>query len=269
MGLNVSDITITSLETITAFDIVTGDYLFTLDELQNATIANTEDKQEITGKGGRKLSSIKRNKAVTISGANGMVSGGLFEVQTGGDFENKVTDVQWTDYQIVDGGKVILDFTAIGAAGNEIELYVRQSNGKHGAKLNQADSTTADNTFTYTAATKEITFSSNITDGTEVVAYYKRHIMADVLGNYSDNHSKKTKLYIDAFGEDKCANVYHIQFYVPKADFNGEFSIELGENQTVHNFEAESMAGVCGPMNQSGLLWTYTVMGAEAEDATE
>ena len=48
--MNIKDITITSLETITAFDVVTGNYRFTLDELQNATIANTQDTQEITGK---------------------------------------------------------------------------------------------------------------------------------------------------------------------------------------------------------------------------
>ena len=40
--MNINDITITSLELITAFDISTGGYLFTLDELQNATIANTQ-----------------------------------------------------------------------------------------------------------------------------------------------------------------------------------------------------------------------------------
>ena len=39
--MNINDITITSLETINAFDIVTGAYKFTLDELQNATIAQT------------------------------------------------------------------------------------------------------------------------------------------------------------------------------------------------------------------------------------
>ena len=74
--MNIADLTITSFETITAFDIATGNLKFVLDELQNATIANSQEKSDITGKGGRKLSSIKRNKAVTISGTNGMLSGG-------------------------------------------------------------------------------------------------------------------------------------------------------------------------------------------------
>ena len=79
--MNINDITITSLETINAFDFVSGEYKFTLDELQNAKIANTQEKTDITGKGGRKLSSLKKNKAVVVSGTNGLVSGGLLEVQ--------------------------------------------------------------------------------------------------------------------------------------------------------------------------------------------
>ncbi len=102
--MNISDIAITSLETITAFDFASGNYKFTLDELQNATIANTEDKTEITGKGGRKLSNLKRNKAVNISGSNGLVSGGMLEVQTGSKFETKSTEVLWTDYLTVKDG---------------------------------------------------------------------------------------------------------------------------------------------------------------------
>ena len=54
--MNINDLTITSLETITAFALGTGAYLFTLDELQNATIANTQETSDITGKQGRKLS---------------------------------------------------------------------------------------------------------------------------------------------------------------------------------------------------------------------
>ena len=51
--MNINDITITSLETINAFDIATGAFKFTLDELQNATIAQTQEKTDITGKQGR------------------------------------------------------------------------------------------------------------------------------------------------------------------------------------------------------------------------
>lgn len=261
--MNINDITITSLETINAFDIATGAYKFTLDELQNASISQTEEKSEITGKHGRKLANLKRNKAVTISGTNGMVSGGLLEMQTGSAFQNKATEVLWTDYLTVSSKKAATTYKAVGTTGAEIEaLYTKDANGAIDKELTQ-DSAAAAGKFTYDPTSKALAFD-DVADGTEIVVYYKRKITADVLDNDSETYSGKCALYIDALGEDKCANVYRIQFYIPKADFNGEFSLEMGENQTVHSFDAEALAGACGA---GGSLWTYTVFGANAADA--
>lgn len=261
--MNINDITITSLETINAFDIATGAYKFTLDELQNASISQTEEKSEITGKHGRKLANLKRNKAVTISGTNGMVSGGLLEMQTGSAFQNRATEVLWTDYLTVSNKKAATTYKAVGTAGAEIEaLYTKDANGAIDEELTQ-DSAVSAGKFTYDPTSKALAFD-DVADGTEIVVYYKRKITADVLDNDSETYSGKCALYIDALGEDKCANVYRIQFYIPKADFNGEFSLEMGENQTVHSFDAEALAGACGA---GGSLWTYTVFGANAADA--
>ena len=262
----INDITITSLETITAFDIATGAYHFTLDELQNAKIANTQEKTDVTGKAGRKLNSLKRNKGVVISGTNGLVSGGLLEVQTGSEFKSvDEAPIQWTDYLTIASDAATTSYKAVGTAGNEIEsVYIKNANGTLGEVLTQAEAA-AEGKFAYDPATKKITFVADAyEDGTEIVVYYTRNVKADVLENISDSYSEKCKLYIDAFGEDKCNNVYRIQFYIPRADFSGNFDFDLGENQTVHAFEAESLAGACG---SAGTLWTYTVFGANAEDA--
>lgn len=262
--MNINDLTITSLETIDGFDITTGAYLFTLDELQDATIQNSQDTQEITGKGGRRLANLKRNKSVTISGNNGMISGGLLEMQTGGTFENKATEVSWTDYLTVNASHAATtSWVAIGTAGAEItDVFVRNADGTRGDSLEQ-DTTAAAGKFSYAPATKTLQFHTDIAEGTEVVVHYKRKITADVLVNESDVYSKKCTLYVDALAEDKCANVYRVQFFIPKADFSGEFSIEMGDNQTVHAFEAESLAGACGA---GSFLWTYTVFGVNTAD---
>lgn len=226
----VNDITITSLETITLFDVVTGDYLCTLDELQNASIANTQEVSEITGRQGRKLANLKRNKAVTVSGANGMVSGGLLALQTGGKFENKNTQVMWTDYLAVGAeNKASTTYKAIGSAGSEIvDLYIKNADSTIGSRLEQTDSEAESGKFTYSPETKELQFFTDVAEGTEIVVYYMRQIKADVLTNQSDVYSGKATMYIDCFGEDKCANVYRVQFFIPKADFSGEFTLEMG-----------------------------------------
>ena len=262
--MNINDITITSLETITAFDVVTGQYLFTLDELQNATIEQSQEKTDITGKQGRKLNTLKRNKAVTISGNNGMVSHGLLEKQTGSNFESKVTKVMWTDYMTVLSGKATTAYTAVGTEGAEIiGLYIKNSDGTLGSELEQ-DSSATSGKFTYAPETKELSFYSDIEDNTEIIAYYERNIDASVLTNMSDTYSGKAELYVDALGEDKCANIYRVQIHFPKADFDGEWSFEMGDNQTIHQFSADALSGACGTR---GEFFSYTVFGEKAEDS--
>lgn len=276
----VGDYLITSLETITGFGIGTGNFLFALDELQNGSIANTEETSDITGKAGRKLAKLKKNKGATVSATNGMLSGGLLEAQTGGAFENKATEVMWTDYLTVDTNhKATTSYKGIGTAGAEIiSLYLKDSNGVATTGLVQGNAAAAatagdatanppvaatPQTFAYNPNTRELSFDSNVTAGTEIVVCYKRKIQADVLSNDSDKFAVKCTLYVDALGEDKCGNIYRLQFYFPKADVSGEFSFDLGDNQTVHAFEAEALAGACG---QGSQLWTYTVFGANAAD---
>lgn len=262
----IADIALTSLETITCFDITTGAYLFQLDELQSANISQSEEKVDITGRQGRKLASIKRNKAVTVSGSNGLVSTGLWERQTGSEFSvDTAAEVAWTDYLTVASAAAATTWKAIGDTGAEIEnLYIKNSDGTLGQKLEQASAAAAGK-FTYDPSTKALGFYTDVEDGTEIVVFYKRKITASVLANASDKYSGKCTMYIDAIGEDTCANVYRVQICIPKADFSGEFSFDMGDNQTVHSFEAEALAGSCGG---NGEFFTYTIFASNAEDVT-
>ena len=263
--VKISDLAPVSLETITAFTIGEESYLFTMDELQNASLAQGQEKIDITGKQGRKLTSLKRNKTLTISGSNGMLSAGMLEMQTGSKFENKVAEVMWFDYLTVSSDAATTTYKAVGTVGNEIpEILVKDKDGIVVKVLTQSDAV-AEGKFTYDPATTAIACNAGeVADGVEIVANYKRNIQASVLENMSDVYSGKATLYIDLLAEDKCANVYRVQIKVPKADFNGEFTLEFGDNQTVHNFEAEGLAGSCGA---GGQLWSWTVFGANAEDA--
>lgn len=267
MNVNVKDLMITGVETITAFDMA-GSYKWTLDELQSAKIANTEDKADITGKQGRKLGSLKRNKAVTVSGTSGLVSAGLMETQVGRAFSNKETRVMYPDYLTVNNNEAETSFIATGTQGNEIaEVIVKDSNGLQIKTLNQVASaeTLKTGEFTYNPSNKKITFyASDIADGTEIVVYYYRTIQANVLENLPDNYSEKLELFVDFFAEDLCSNVYRAQIRIPKADFSGNFDFDFSDNQTVHAFEAESIAGACS--GNKAPLWTYTVFGVDTDD---
>lgn len=261
MNINISDITLTGIETISAFHITEGHLLFTLDELQDAKVGQSQEKSDITGKQGRKLGSLKKNKAVSISGTSGIVSAGLMELQTGCEFQRNVeTEVMWTDELDVTDDIAHTTNTAVGTLGNELKaIYVKNDNGTLGEPLLQ-DAGVSAGKFTYDPATKTITMNpGEVADGKgRLVVFYKCKVTGSVLENLSDKYSEKCTLYVDATGEDVCGNIYHVQFYIPKADFDGNFELAMGDSQTVQTFEAEALAGSCGT---NGSYWTFTVFG--------
>lgn len=264
MSVNVNDLSITSLETIMAFGINGGAHCFTLDELQNATISNSQDNTALTGKGGRTIGQLKRNKSVTVSGTNGMVSLGLVEAEVGSEGEHKTdAQVKYMDYLTVSSNGAETKFVAVGEEGNEIgEIVVKNADGTIKAKLTQ-DATAGEGKFAYNPSTKKITFAEGaLEDNTNIVAYYNRKVEGDVVSNISDNYSETLELYVDAIAEDKCHNQYHVQFYIPYADFTGSFDLAMGDTQTTQGFEATSLASACG--NGGTKFWDMTVFGVAA-----
>lgn len=255
------------MKEIDTIDVYTpaGSFLFTLDELQNSSINNTEETIDVTGKNGRRISRKKRNKAVSISGTNGILSSGLLALQTGGELtEDGQAIVEWVDYLTVSSGAAATNYKAIGTAGAEITaLFVKSPTSAVASQLTQ-DTEAAAGKFTYDPSTKALGFYTDVADGTDIIVYYKRKISATVLKNDSDKYSGQAMLYVTGLAEDKCANVYKVQFFFPKVDFSGEFSLDFGGDQTVHNFEATALAGACGAGSE---YYTYTIFGINEADA--
>lgn len=259
-----NDLIFKEINTIDVFDVTTGDFMFTMDELTNYSIAHTEEMQDVTGKNGRILSRTKRNKGITISGTNGVISAGMLALQLGGEYTNGNTTIMWTDYLTITSNEAATKYVAIGTSGAEIvSLLVKNTNNGIDTELEQA-ATAAAGKFTYAPGTKKLVFNAgDYADGTQIVVRYKRQISATVIKNDSDKYSGMAMMYVNGLAEDKCANQYRVQFYLPKVDFSGEFTIDFGDTQTVHNFEATAMAGACGA---GDTYYTYTVFGTTTAD---
>lgn len=256
MKVDVSKLVITEVAQITAFNAA-GELEFIMDEVQNGSIKNTQEKSDITGRNGRKIASLKKNKAVTVSATNGVLVGGALAAQTGTEVEQGTFKVRITDVMTVNSNKCSTSKTAVGTAGDEIgALYIKNANGSLGTKLEQ-DTAAASDKFTYDPATKEITVSG-IADGTEVVAFYDVEVDSARISNDSEKYSKVLKLYIDVVLQDSCDTEYAGQVIIQRADVSGEFELSLGGDNFAHSFEAESLAGGCtGSTN----LWDLIVYG--------
>lgn len=278
--VNVNDLSIKSLETLMTFGVNGGSFRFELDELQNTTLTNTEEKSNQTGRNGRTIGTLKKNKAVTVSGTSGMVSLGLMGAQVGSTAESKETTVKYPDYvtavskttgegeSAVTTVYALSSYKAVGTAGNEIGIiYVKNNSGIVVKTLKQDATASTTGKFAYDPESKEIAFYANdVKEGDNLTFYYKRKISADaVITNYSDNFSETLEVYVDFIAEDKCKNEYHGQIFMPYADFSGNFDLALGGDQTTHAFEATSIASACG--NKKSKLWDITIFGANVEDA--
>lgn len=271
MKINTENLTISSLDAMYGYDNA-GDLLFSIDEMQDCTIANTEEKTDITGRSGRKIASLKKNKAVTITGTNGLFSGDLLSVQTGTPIEkDTAAEVDWMEIATVNGNAAATEFKAIGVTGSELRVYRKNENGTKGTALEQVAEAPTANQFTYNPETKAIAFAADdVADGTEMIVTYRRKLAhVAIVSNLSDVYSTTCRLVIDATAKDTCDMVYHVQFQIPRADFSGNFDIAMGGDQVVQAFEASSLASTgCGTSSANkGKLWDMILFGDNTEDA--
>lgn len=253
--IDINKLSITEIDQITCFN--NADQLeFIMDEIQEGSINNTQEKSDITGRGGRKIGSLKKNKGVTVSATNGVLVGGALAAQTGSTVEHGKFKVRKPEIVVVKSNKATLTGTPVGTTGAEIGYaYIKNPSGSLGKSYEQ--NATADATGQFTYSDKELTFfAGDIPDGTEIAVFYDEEVTAAKISNDSEHYSKVLKMYIDVTCQDVCDNVYHGQFIINRADFNGEFELSMGGDPTVHAIEAESLAGGC---SGSTALWDFIV----------
>lgn len=250
--INTERLSITSVELIHGYNNA-GECEFILDEVQSATVSNTEEKVNITGKSGRVLGSLKKNKAVKVTGSNGLICGGMMAAQTGGEVtESANTIVRATEILTVSGNSATL--TGTPADTNSIKVYKKKPNGTLGTLLTAAASDEpTQGEYKLSGSSITVSASDQIS---ELVCFYDREVKAAMVSNISDSYSKTLMVYMDCLASDPCGGLYRVQFVFPRADFTGNFDLAIGENPAVHSFEFESVAGGCGGRAN---LWDFII----------
>lgn len=259
--MNIDKFTITSYDQITGFDRTNGSLDMILDDLSDFTLSQEEEKADITGKGGRIISSLKKNKKVTGKGTNGMLSGGALAAMLGAEVKDGKHVIRYTDAITVSSNKAVTTETAIGTVGDEIgTVYVRDTDNAYisgGKKLTQTGDVPATGEFSYDPTTKELTFfAGDVADGTEVILFYDAEVEGKKIANNADHYSKALQLFIDVTCRDGCDNLFHGQFIIDRADFNGTFDIAGGSDPATLGFEFTSMPNLCTGKSD---LWNFII----------
>ncbi|MBC5746150.1 hypothetical protein FMM74_022060 [Lachnospiraceae bacterium MD308] len=259
--MNMDKFTITSYDQFTGFDRATGNLELIMDELNDFTLAQEEEKVDIEGKGGRPIASMKKNKKVTGSGTNGMLSGGSLAAMLGTDIEDGEYEIKYTDSIIVKDNKTSTTEVAVGTPGNEIgTIYIRDEHKAYisgGKKLTQTAEEPQAGEFSYNPDTKEITlFAGDVADGTEVIVFYNAKVTGKKITNDANKYSKTLSSFLDVTCQDGCDNIFHGQFIIPRADFSGTFDIAGGSDPATQGFEFTSLPDLCTGKTD---LWDFIV----------
>lgn len=259
--MNIDKFTITSYDQFIGLDRSTGALEMIMDELNDFTLSNEEEKVDISGKGGRTIGSLKKNKKVTGKGTNGMLSGGTLAAMLGADIEDGEFDIKYTDVIVVNSNTGVTAEKAVGTVGNEIgTIYIRDAQQAYvsgGKKLTQTSGTPVTGEFSYAPETKAITFfEGDVADGVEVIALYFAKMTGKKITNDADRYSKVLQCFIDVTCQDSCDNLFHGQFIVNRADFSGTFDLQGGSDPATQGFEFTSLPNLCtGKTN----LWDFIV----------
>lgn len=252
--------TLTQIENIVGYK--NGIMQFDLDEVQSFKLNNGEESSDITGAGGVILNTTKKNKSLTFEGVSGLLSGGLMGTQVGStEIYSATTSVNISDTikavptTVTDG--VTTDYTAFGTAGSEIGyIYVTNATTKITTRFEQAS--VADGThFAYNPATKKITLPTAGVVATDTVkCYYNAQMEGTTITNAANNYSGEIELVVNCMSKDGCGVESFGQFVIPRADFSGEFAIDLGGDQTVHNFSGKGLKNKCSLIQN---LWEFKI----------
>lgn len=274
---SVDNFTITSLDSLTWSDYE-GNLEFVLDELQTATISNTEETTNVTGKNGRTLDKLKRNKAVSITGTNGYMDTGMMAVQTGGVheyLEEYEVDVN-ESIQLTDATTATLSRKAFGPSGAEIRTIVRETLGGTLDTLHQLKqgAVAGPGVFTYDPLTKTLTFAEDeFTAGDMIRVFYAYKVPVTRVDNPTDSYSRQGRCVIDCSVRDKCGKDYHAQILIPKADMTGNFDFTFGDEQATHSFTIDALASVnncdATTFGKKNIFWDLVIFGMDSLQETD
>ena len=282
MALNLNELLLDRVRSLTAHDLSTKELLFRLTSLEDPSLSCTAEGEEVTDAIGALITTLYRAKKATFSASNSLISLDLAAAQYGtkkevtgltdiDDKGTKLASVLDYTYEILDikDGKATLTNTPItikvkvkdeetGAETEKEVSCVRYiysvENGQTSTKYAYGDAASATE---FTISGKEITVPTGLT-GKIYVEYQFENANALRIVNKAASFPEACEVVIYAIFRDKCnENVkYAGKIVCPRAKLNPE-QVELALTSTgKHAFEFTMMKNYC---DEDGDLFTIIV----------
>ncbi len=270
MALNLNELLLDRVRSLTAHDLSTKELLFRLTSLEDPSLSCTAEGEEVTDAIGALITTLYRAKKATFSASNSLISLDLAAAQYGtkkeitGVTEGLESIVDYT-YEIlpIENGKVTLKNEPIKVVTDDgetssVKYIYAVENGQTATKFVAGGAASATE---FVISGKEITVPTGLT-GKVYVEYQFENKNAIRIVNKASEFPEACEVVIYAIFRDKCnENVkFAGKIVCPRAKLNPE-QVELALTSTgKHAFEFTMMKNYC---EDDGDLFTIIVAGDE------
>lgn len=247
MALNLNELIIDRVRSLTAHDLSTGEMLFRLTSLEDPSLQCTAEGEEVVDAIGALITTLYRAKKATFSASNSLISLDLAAAQFGTKKEVASAEdkVNVPTYEILTVGEGETTVKLKNAAVEDIAYIYSIVSGEIGTSY-AAGSTPSATEFVLAEDMQTITVPTGLT-GKVYVEYTYAAEAANRIVNKTSEFPEACSMKIYAYFRDKCNEnvVYSGVIVANKAKLNPE-SIELALTSTgKHAFEFQMMRDYC------------------------
>lgn len=228
-------IVLLGIEEVYGFSRKDKSLLFAFDQPKSGELTGNNDVTYAEGKRGVRLATLKNNKTTGFSCENGYVIFSALGHQWGAEVEEATEDapVRVRRVELLKATDAGVTLAAIPAEGS-LQVYETNADKTKKAKVEA------------TAVEKAVTITDVIAGDTYMCIYDEEVTVAKRIVNDGEKFAEDVELVINMLGQDICTELqYLIQCRMPKASVSGEWSLSLGSDPAVHNFQAEALLDVC------------------------
>ena len=243
----IDNLIIDSVLSVTGFDLGTGDILFQMNQLQDATLNCTANSIDVNGMRGQRIATMDRTKGCSIECTNGLLVINALANQVGANVEeasseNKI-QTPFVESVSVKNNTAKLSHTPI--TGTTIVYKMTRSGGK-GEKLDLSDSAAVGK---YSISGDVVTIAEAETfdgDPSLIVTYYFDATEGIKIVNDSESYTKSVRLLVEIVCRDVCDDSIYISVLeMYRAKIDGNFTLSMGNDAATHPLTANALPNLC------------------------
>lgn len=242
----------------TMFSDTTGEVLWSITQINDATLSMTSETSDVTDAIGNIITQFDRSKNAEFSGSNALWDFGLSAAQFGSekqvaDSEHKIISPIYEQLKADSSHKITLSHTPVTEEGKKESpiqyAYILNNDSTLGTRFHSdaTSATIANHTFKIETDTKQLVFPNEIAEGTNIAVFYNYEAEnAIMLQNNASEFPKAGKFMLEVIGKDTCDKTATYVAYIvfPNAKLKTDMDLSFASDGG-HPFSMQMMQDYC------------------------